>query len=83
MADPAPGHIGNMEETIQAAQVDKYTKVGYILNHAVADIALRDLGQEFGSRLLADLFQQLPTGENDIFAFLVDLDNFELELFPH
>ena len=37
MVDAAPAHVGDMEQAVDAAQVDKSSKVGDILDDARAE----------------------------------------------
>jgi len=57
MIDPAPGNIGNMQQSVQTAQIDEDTKVGDVLyptSHNVADL---DLGQQVIAFFLHTFFE--------------------------
>ena len=41
MFNPLPCHVGDVEETIDAIEVEEYAEVGDIFDNAFADIALR------------------------------------------
>ena len=77
MTDAAPGHIGDMEETIEAVEVDERTEIGDVLDGAFADVARHHLGEELAALLVAFLLDQFAAGQNDVLALLVDLNDFE------
>src|SRR5262245_30258516 len=45
VADAAPAHVGDVEQTVDAAEVDEGAELGDVLDHALADLALLDFGQ--------------------------------------
>ena len=46
MADSPPTHVRDMQQPVQAAQVDEDAEIGDVLDHALANLALRQLGQK-------------------------------------
>ena len=40
VVDPAPGHVGDVQQAVDAAEVDERAVVGDVLDHAVDDLAL-------------------------------------------
>ena len=82
MVDAAPAHVGDVEKAIDTAQVDKGTKVRDVLHDALADLANLDIGQQFLLLGIPLLFEQAATGDDDVHARLIDLDDLALELLP-
>ena len=39
MADAAPAHVGDVQQAVDAAQVDERAELGDVLDHALADLA--------------------------------------------
>ncbi len=39
MADPLPAHVGDVQQAVDAAQVDERAEVGDVLDHALAELA--------------------------------------------
>ena len=60
MTDPAPAHVGDVEQTVDAAQVNERTEVGDILDDALAGIPLDQVGKQrfLGNRSF--VFDELP-----------------------
>src|SRR5262249_8559550 len=78
MSEPPPRHICDMQQTIHAIQIDERTEIGDVLDgagYAVSDIdALHEFLAVFASLLLDDL----ASAEHDVFAVVVELDDFEI-----
>ena len=77
--DPAPAHVGDVEQTVDAAEVDERTVLGEVLDDALDDLALF---QALERRLLegrALLLEQHAARQHDVAALLVELDDLELE----
>ena len=75
VTDAAPRHVGDVQQAVDAAEVDERTVVGDVLDHATEDLAL---GERLERRLLllgVLLFEEDLAGEHDIAALLVDLDD--------
>ena len=77
MANAAPAHVGDVEQAIQAVEVDERAEVGDVLDGALADVARHHLREELGALLVALLFDQLAARQDDVLALLVDLDHLE------
>jgi hypothetical protein len=43
---PLPAHIGDVQQAIDAAQVDERAEFGDVLDHALADLAFLQLTQQ-------------------------------------
>ena len=78
----APAHVGDVQEAVDAAEVDERTVLGDVLDLARHDRALAERLERDLLLLLALLLEQRATRENDVPALLVELDDLELELLP-
>src|ERR1035441_3073358 len=78
VADTAPAHVGDVQEAINAVEINEGTEVGDILDGALADVARGHFAKELLAALVAFLLDQLAAGEDDVLAFLVDLDDLEV-----
>jgi hypothetical protein len=77
MIDAAPGHVGDMQQTVDAAEVDERTVVGDVLDDAVDNLAFFEVLNDFRTLLGAGLFQNRTARNNDVAAALVHLEDFE------
>ncbi len=76
--DAAPGHIGDMKESVHAAEVDERAEIGDVLDFALAEFADLHFLQELSAHILAGFFEQFAAGNDDVVAFLVDLEDLEI-----
>jgi hypothetical protein len=79
VVDPAPAHVGDVEEAVDAAEVDERTVLGEVLDDALDDLAFL---QALERRLLeggALLLEEHAARQHDVAALLVELDDLELE----
>jgi hypothetical protein len=63
MLDPAPGHVGDVQQAVDAAEVDERAEVGDVLDHARAELTDLDLGSSAWPWLRRALFDQLAAAE--------------------
>ena len=76
--DAAPAHIGDVQQAIHAIQVHERTEVGDVLDLAVDNLPLLELGEQ-GVLLLGHLrFEQLAARDDDVATLVGDLDNLEV-----
>src|SRR5256885_4193414 len=80
MTDAAPAHVGDVQQTVDAAEIDEGAEVGEVLDRAAADLALGDLAEELPLHVLALLLDELAPRDHDVHAALVDLDDRALDL---
>src|SRR5213078_2647730 len=77
--DPAPAHVGDVEQTVDAAEVDERAVLGEVLDDALDDLAfLKALERRLLERG-ALLLEQHAARQHDVAALLVELDDLELE----
>ena len=79
MVDAAPAHVGDVQQAVDAAQVDERAEVGDVLDHALAELADFELGEQllllFGPLLL----DQRPAADDDVPPRFVDLQHHALD----
>src|SRR5690625_3741329 len=80
MSDPTPAHIGDMEESIWATEIDEGAEVGNMRGDTAPDLTDEELLNELRPLLLALTLQDHTAADDDITAPLVQLDDLELEL---
>ena len=79
VVDAAPRHVGDVEQAVEAAEVDERAVVGDVLDHAVHDLPLFEALERRGAHALALLLEERAAREHDVPAPLVELDDLELE----
>ena len=82
MRHAAPRHVGDVQQAVDAAEIDERAVVGEVLDRAAQHLAL---GERVERRLLllGVLFlEQDLAREHDVAALLVDLDDAHPELLP-
>src|SRR5262245_46229418 len=80
VADATPGHVGDVQQTVDAAEVDESTVVGDVLHDALEHFAF---GQRLERVLLLFgvlLLEERLAGQHDIAPLLVDLDHAHAQL---
>ncbi len=77
MVDAAPGNVGDMQQTIDAAEIDERTVIGDVLDHAVEDLAFLEVGDQLRTGLRTALFQNRTTRHHDVAARAVHLQDLE------
>jgi len=67
-----------MEETIEAIEIDKRTVVSDVLNRTTASFTHFNFVKKLTTFDLTLLFDELTTGNDDIFAIKIDLKDFKV-----
>src|ERR1017187_7937767 len=80
MGQAAPGHIGDVQQSVNASQIDEGAVVGQVLDRAGENAVFMQLIQGLGALLRLLFFQQLFAGGDDVAALLVQLDDADLDL---
>ena len=78
--DVLPGQLGDVDQTVDAAEIDERTEVDDRGHDALADLALGELVEELAAHLGLGLLQPLTAGQHDVVAVLVELDDLRVEL---
>src|SRR5690606_286401 len=82
MLDALPGHVGDVQQPIDAAQVDERAVIGQVLDDAAQHRAfLQVLEQRLALGAVFRLHDGAPRYD-DVVALLVELDDLELERLP-
>src|SRR5262249_25228635 len=79
IGDAAPAHVGDVEQAVDATQVDEGPELGNVLDDALANLARLDLAQQLFLHLDALIFDELAAADHDVAAGLVDLENLALD----
>ena len=79
MLDALPRHVGDVQQAIDAAQVDERTVVGEVLDRAVHHGAFLQVVHERAALGGEFLLDHRAARHHDVIALLVELDDFELE----
>ena len=76
--DPAPAHVGDVQEAVEAVEIDERAVVGDVLHNAPAYVAGLDFGEQVAALFGALLLNELAAGDDDVLALRVDFDDFEI-----
>src|SRR6185437_11412682 len=66
VVDPPPAHVGDVQQAIDAAEVDERAEVGDVLDRPLADLPRRDLLEELLLLLLAGDLDELAAADDDV-----------------
>ena len=73
MIDPPPGDVGDMQQTVDPAEIDEGAVVGDVLDDAVEDLAFLEARDQLRTLLGAALFEHGPARHDDVAARTVHL----------
>src|SRR5271155_3075266 len=76
---PSPGHVGDVQQSVKAAEIDERAVLGQVLHHTRQNRALFQMFESLAALLVLLAFEQLLARDHNVAALLVDLDdgNFE------
>jgi len=74
-----PRHVGDVQEAVDAAEVDERTVVGDVLDDAMDDRALVQRLEQLGALLALRELDHRAAREHHVVALAVELDDLELE----
>ena len=77
MVDAAPRDVGDVQQAVDAAEIDERAVVGDVLHHAVEDHAFLQALDQLAALLGAGLFQHGAAGDDDVAARAVHLQDLE------
>jgi len=75
VVDPAPGHVGDMQQAVDAAQVHEGAVIGDVLDHAFQHLAFGQIGHQFGALHGQGDFQNGPAGDHYVAPASVHLQD--------
>ena len=79
VVDVLPRQLGDVDESVHAAEVDEGAEVDDRRHDALADLARLEVVEELLALLLLRLLQPRPAGQHHVVAVLVELDDLGLE----
>ena len=79
MLDAAPGEVGDVQQAVDAAQVDERAVIGDVLDHALDDRAFLQRLQQLLALGAEARFEHGAARDDDVVALAVELDDLELE----
>ena len=74
-----PAHVADVQQAVDAAQIDERAVVRDVLDDAVDEHARLELAERLALERLALLLEQGAAAEHDVAALLVELDDLEVE----
>ena len=77
---PTPRHVRDVQQAVDAPEVDEHAEVGDVLDDAHADLAFLELLEQGFLLGLALFFDQLAARDDDVHPLLVDLDDARLDV---
>jgi len=83
VGDAAPAHVGDVQESVHAVQVDERAEVGDVLDDALAELPRLDGVEERAALVGALLLDQLAAGKDDVLPLKVDLEDLEVVGLAH
>src|SRR5665213_1547544 len=75
--DAPPGDVGDVEQAVDAAQIDKGAVIGDVLDHAGEHLAFLERGDQLGTLLRAALFEHGPARDDDVAARAIHFEDLE------
>ena len=81
MAHAPPGKIGDVQQTIDAAEIDESAVIGDVLDDALDGAAFLEVGEQRLAFFAHAGFEHRAARDDDVVAFAVELDDLELEGF--
>src|SRR5436190_6891380 len=75
--DPPPGDIGDVQEAVDAAEINERTVIGDVLDHAVDHLALFEVLHQFLALLGAGLLENRAARHHDVAAAAIHLEDLE------
>jgi len=79
MIDPSPAHVGDVQQAVDAAEINERTELGDVLDDALAALADFELGQELGLLFGPLGLDQRTAADDDIAPCFVDLQHQALD----
>ena len=83
MVQAAPAHVGDVEQAVEAVQINERAEISDVLDRALADVAGHHFREQLGALVVAFGLDEFAAGEHDVLALLVDLDDLEFVAVAH
>src|SRR5579863_7002111 len=81
MLDALPRHVGDVQQAVDATQIDERAVLGEVLDHALDDRAFLQLGEQFFALGAVFLLHHRAAGDHHVVAALIELDDLEFQFF--
>ena len=78
MSEATPSHVRDVEQAVHSIQIDERAEVGEIFHSALHLVADLHAFHEFLSLFTPFLLDQLTTAEHDVFAVVINLNDFKI-----
>ena len=78
MSETSPGHVGDVEQSIHAVEVDESAKIGEVLDNTLHHVANGDGFHELEAFLRAFLFDEFAAAEHHVLTVVVDFYDLEI-----
>ena len=79
MLNAAVRHVGDVEQSVDATEIDECAEVGDVLDHAFADLILLQLLHQLLALARSLLLEDDAARDDDVAAALIELDDLEVE----
>ena len=79
VVDVLPGQLRHVHEAVDATKIHKGSEVDDRGDHAIADLAALELGEEGLTDLTLGLLEPRATGQHHVVAVLVEFDDLRLK----
>src|ERR1700710_181279 len=83
MVDVAPGKLGDVDQAVDAVEVDESAEVDDVGDLALDDLAGLEAAEDLLAHLLALFLEHSAPREHYVVAAAVELDHFALERLAH
>jgi len=77
MTEATPAHVRDVEQAVEAVQINERAEIRDVLDRAFADIARRHFAEELAAFLVAFGFDEFAAREHDVLTVLIDFDDLE------
>ena len=77
VVDAPPRHVGDVQQAVDAAEIHEGAVLGDVLDHALDDLTLFEVGHEFGALLGPALLEHGAARHDDVAAAAVHLEDLE------
>ena len=79
VVEPAPRHVGDVQQAVHTAEVDEGAVLGDVLDGALDQLALFEARQGLFLQARVDGLEEQLAGQHDVAAAAVDLDDLHVE----
>src|SRR5437773_1841695 len=79
MLNASVRHVGDVEQTVDATEIDERAEICDVLDHALSDLILLQLLHQLLALARAFLLEDHATRDDNVPATLIELDDLEVE----